>query len=120
MEGMSGLEDYAGMAGEDKDFGGMFEAAAGMEGEISGMSGKDFEPADMGSFGGSFAEGMDGFSDGLGDFDRGEAGYGEAAVDMAGMGYGAGGISGMEGMTEGGVSAGGIECTLGVSLCLIL
>ena len=55
MEGMSGLEDYAGMAGEDKDFGGMFEAAAGMEG-----------------------------------------------------------------MTEGGVSAGGIECTLGVSLCLIL
>ena len=65
-----------------------------MGGEICGMSGEDFEPADMGSFGGSFAESMDGFSDGLGDFDRGEAGYGGMAADTSGMGYGAGGISG--------------------------
>lgn len=115
MEGMNGLEDYVGMAGEDKDFGGMFEAAAGMEGEISGMSGEDFEPADMGRFGGSFAESMDGFSGRLGDFDREEAGYGEAAMDMAGMEYGAGGISGMEGIAEGGVSAGGIGMAGGIS-----
>ncbi len=114
MEGMNGLEDYAGMADENTDFGGMFEAAAGMEGEISGMSGEDFEPADMGSFGGSFAESMDGFSGGVGDFDRGEAGYGEAAMDMAGMGYGAGGISGMEGIAEGGVPAGGIGMAGGI------
>ena len=114
MADMSGLEDYAGMAGEDKEFGGMFEAAESMDGGISGMTEGDFEPADMGSFGGSFAEGMDGFSGGVGDFDRGEAGYGEAAMDMAGMGYGAGGISGMEGMAEGGVPAGGIGMAGGI------
>ena len=114
MEDMSGLEDYAGRSGENMDFDGMLEAAAGMEGEISGMSGEDFEPADMGSFGGSFAESMDGFSDGLGDFDRGEAGYGGMAADTSGMGYGAGGISGMEGMTEGGVLAGGIGMAGGI------
>ena len=94
MEGMNGLEDYVGMAGEDKDFGGMFEAAAGMEGEISGMSGEDFEPADMGRFGGSFDESMYGFSGRLGDFDREEAGYGEAAMDMAGIGTGNGHAAG--------------------------
>ena len=114
MEGMNGLEDYAGMSGEDTAFGGMFEAAAGMEDGSSGMSAEDFEPADMGSFGGSFAESMDSFSGGLGDFDREEAGYGEAAMDMAGMGDGAGGISGMEGMAEGGVSAGGIGMAGGI------
>lgn len=114
MEGMNGLEDYAGMSGEDTAFGGMFEAAAGMEDGSSGMSAEDFEPADMGSFGGSFAEGIDGFSDGFGDFDCGEAGYGETAMDMAGMGYGAGGIAGMEGIAEGGVSDGGIGMAGGV------
>lgn len=116
MEDMSGLEEYAGMFGEDTDSDGMFEAGADMEGGIFGMSGENFEPADMGSFGGSFAESMDGFSGGPGDGDFGyeEAGYGETAMDTGGMGYGAGGISGMEGMAEGGVSAGGIGMTAGI------
>lgn len=114
MEDMSGLEEYAGMSGEDTDSDGMFEAEADMEGGISGMSGEDFEPADMGSFGGSFAERMDGFSGVPGDFGHEEAGYGETAMDTGDMGYGAGGISGMEEMAEGGVSAGGIGMAGGI------
>lgn len=114
MEDMNSLEEYAGMFGEDTDSDGMFEAGAGMEGGISGMSGEDFELADISSFGGSFAESMDSFSGGPGDFGHEEAGYGETAVDTGDMGYGAGGISGMEGMAEGGVSAGGIGMAAGI------
>ena len=105
MEDMSGIGGYAGLSGEDTALDGMFEDMAGMEGSVSCMSGEDFEPADMGGFGGSFARGMDGFPEAVGDFDHGEAGYDGADVENGGMGYGAGGISGME---EGGVSAGAI------------
>ena len=108
MEDMNGLEGYAGMSGEDSMSDGMFETAAGPGSGISGMSEEDFEPMDMGSFGGSFSEDPDGFSDGPGNFDHGETEYGKTAADMAATGYGARGISGMEGMAEGGVSAEGI------------
>jgi hypothetical protein len=94
MEDMNGLEGYAGMSGEDSMSDGMFETAAGPGSGISGMSEEDFEPIDMDSFGGSFAEVPDGFSDGPGNFDHGETEYGKTAADMAGTGYGARGISG--------------------------
>ncbi|NBH36361.1 hypothetical protein D3Z58_23270 [Clostridiaceae bacterium] len=109
MEDINGMEGYGGMLGEDMALGGMFEAAEGMEDGAFGMSGEDFESgADMGSFGGSFAEGIEGFSDGMGDFEHREDGYGGAAMETGGMGYEAGGISEMEGVAEGGVWAGGI------------
>ena len=109
MADMSGLEDYAGMAGEDKEFGGMFEAAESMDGGISGMTEGDFEPADMGSFGGSFAESMDGFSDGLGDFDLGEAGsegIGDIGTGSAGIGKVGTGSVGTGSANVGNVGAG--------------
>lgn len=109
MEDINGMEGYGGLLGEDMALGEMFEAAESMEGGAFGTSGEDFESgADMSSFGGSFAEGIEGFSDGMGDLEHREDGYGGAAVEAGGMGYEAGGISGMEGVAEGGVSAGGI------------
>ena len=109
MEDINGMEGYAGVSGEDMALGGRFEAAEGVEDGAFGMSGEDFESgADMGSFGGSFAEGIEGFSDGMGDLGHREVGYGGADVETGGMGYEAGGISGMEGVAEGGVLAGGI------------
>ncbi len=109
MEDINGMEGYGGMLGEDMALGEMFEAAESMEGGAFGTSGEDFESgADMSSFGGSFAEGIEGFSDEMGDLEHREDGYGGAAVETGGMGYEAGGISGMEGVAEGGVSAGGI------------